>query len=90
MLHSCFKYYNTNTLNEVIPMCYMKLLKIYHFSQTHLFNITLVDLQLDAQNSYLSTYNTPIKILYLFRALLCYLQEVYVVIVYMQYLVCSS
>ena len=32
--------------------------------------ITLVDLQLDAQNSYLFTYNTFIKILYMFRALL--------------------
>jgi len=34
-------------------------------------NVTLVDLQLDAQNSYLFTYNTFIKILYLFRALPC-------------------
>ena len=34
-------------------------------------SITLVDLQLDAQNSYLFTYNTFIKILYMFRALLC-------------------
>jgi len=34
-------------------------------------SITLVDLQLDAQNSYLFTYNTFIKILYTFRALLC-------------------
>jgi len=32
--------------------------------------ITLVDLQLDAQNSYLLTYNKFIKILYMFRALL--------------------
>jgi len=32
---------------------------------------TLVDLQLDAQNSYLFTYNTFIKILYMFRASLC-------------------
>ena len=30
-----------------------------------------VDLQLDAQNSYLFTYNTFIKILYMFRALPC-------------------
>jgi len=30
-------------------------------------SITLVDLQLDAQNSYLLTYNTFIKILYLFN-----------------------
>jgi hypothetical protein len=32
-------------------------------------SITLVDLQLEAQNSYLFTYNTFIKILYMFRAL---------------------
>jgi len=31
----------------------------------------LVDLQLDAQNSYLFTYNTFIKILYMFLALPC-------------------
>jgi len=34
-------------------------------------SITLVDLQLDAQNSYLFTYNTFIKIIYMFRALPC-------------------
>ena len=34
-------------------------------------SITLVDLQIDAQNSYLITYNIFIKILYMFRALLC-------------------
>ena len=34
-------------------------------------SITLVDLQLDAQYSYLFTYNTFIKILYMFRALTC-------------------
>jgi hypothetical protein len=34
-------------------------------------SITLVDLQLDAQNSYLFTYNTFIKILYMFQALIC-------------------
>jgi len=32
-------------------------------------SITFVDLQLDAQNSYLFKYNTFIKILYMFRAL---------------------
>jgi hypothetical protein len=31
--------------------------------------VTFVDLQLDAQNFYLFTYNTFIKILYMFRAL---------------------
>jgi hypothetical protein len=34
-------------------------------------NTTLVDFQLDAQNSYLFTYNTFINILYIFRALPC-------------------
>ena len=34
-------------------------------------SITLVGLQLDAQNSYLFTYNTFIKIPYIFRALPC-------------------
>ena len=34
-------------------------------------SITLVDLHLDAQNSCLFTYNTFIKILYMFRALPC-------------------
>jgi hypothetical protein len=35
------------------------------------FILALVDLQLDAQNSYLFTYNTFIKILYMLRALPC-------------------
>jgi hypothetical protein len=34
-------------------------------------SLPLVDLQLDAQNSYLFTYNTLIKILYMFQALPC-------------------
>jgi hypothetical protein len=34
-------------------------------------SITFVDLQLDAQNSCLFTYNTFIRILYTFRALPC-------------------
>ena len=34
-------------------------------------SITLVDFQLDTQNSYLFVYNTFIKILYMFRALPC-------------------
>ena len=33
--------------------------------------LTLVNFQLDAQHSYLFTYNTFIKILYMFRALSC-------------------
>jgi len=54
----------------------------------HLTEETLVDLQIDAQNSYLFTYNTFIKILYMFRALTCS-SSGYVVIVYMQPLVSS-
>jgi hypothetical protein len=42
----------------------------YGMLQTYL-SITLVDLQLDAQNSCLFTYNTFTKILYMFRALPC-------------------
>ena len=38
---------------------------------TVLRSITLIDLQLDAQNSYLFIYNTFIKILHMFRALPC-------------------
>ena len=34
-------------------------------------SIPLVDFQFDVQNSYLFTYNTFIKILYMFRALPC-------------------
>jgi len=34
-------------------------------------SITLVEFQLDAQYSYLFTYNTFIKFLYMFRALPC-------------------
>ena len=36
-----------------------------------MYNLILVNLQLDAQNSYLFTYNTFIKILYMFQALPC-------------------
>jgi hypothetical protein len=52
-------------------------------------SITLVYFQLDAQNSHLFTYNTFIKILYMFEHYPALLQEVYVVIVYMQPLVSS-
>ena len=46
-------------------------------------------LQLDAQTSCLFTYNTLIKILYMFRAYPTHLQEVHALIVYMQPLVSS-
>ena len=38
-------------------------------------SITLVDLQLDAQNSYLFTYNTFIKILYMLSSFLTGAQD---------------
>jgi len=41
----------------------INILEIHH--------LTLVNFQLNAQNSYLFTYNTFIKILYMFRALPC-------------------
>jgi hypothetical protein len=45
--------------------------------------------QLDAQTSYLFTYNKLIKILYIFRAYPVHLQEVHFVIIYMRPLVSS-
>jgi len=44
---------------------------IYIQQVTTLHSLTLFDLQLDAQNSHLFTYNTFIKIFYMFRALSC-------------------
>ena len=46
------------------------MLNVYDWLTVHR-SITLVDLQLDAQNSYLFTYNTFIKILYMLRASPC-------------------
>ena len=46
----------------------VKIIQMKLKTRTH---VTLVDLQLDAQNSYLFTYNTFIKILCMFRALPC-------------------
>ena len=42
-----------------------------HWNKETVLWVTLVDIQLDAQNSYLFTNNTFIKILYMFRALRC-------------------
>jgi hypothetical protein len=47
-------------------------------------SITLVDLQLEAQNSYLFTYNTFINSSTCFEHYPAFLQEVHVVTVYMQ------
>ena len=62
-----------------IPVCYIPFPStllhqpFFHPPSLHLaiYFLTLVDFQLDAQNSYLFTYNTFIKILYMFRALPC-------------------
>jgi hypothetical protein len=48
---------------------YIKL--VSNYNTIWISKFTLVDLQLDAQNSYLFIYNTFIKILYMFRALPC-------------------
>jgi len=47
------------------------LLKYRCFLVFGLKSVSLVNFQLDAQNYYLFTYNTFIKILYMFRVLLC-------------------
>jgi hypothetical protein len=54
-----------STYHNTMPINYTTYWLTVHRS------ITLVDLQLDAQNSCLFTYNTFIKILYMFRALPC-------------------
>ena len=46
----------------------LRVIVFYDWLTVH-HSLTLVDLQLDAQNCYLFTYNTFIKILYIFRAL---------------------
>ena len=55
-------------------------------SEANSDKLTLFDLQLDAQNSYLFTYNT-LKSSTCFEHYPAHRQEVYVVIVYMQPLV---
>ena len=60
--------------NGIIHRCSYKQLKFLYVLGGWLTvhrSITLIDLQLDAQNSYLFIYNTFIKILYMFRALPC-------------------
>jgi len=53
-----------------VGLCPKWFASLYHWL-TVPRNITLVNFQLDAQNSYLFTYNTFIKILYMFPALPC-------------------
>jgi hypothetical protein len=52
-------------------MSYLTPLPVTHIKTAKKRALTLVDLKLDAQNSYLFTYNTFIKVLYMFRALPC-------------------
>jgi hypothetical protein len=44
---------------------------LFNVEDPNCISLTLVDLQLDAQNSYSFTYDTFIKILYMLRALPC-------------------
>jgi hypothetical protein len=55
--------------HHVLEMCTKFSKNIRLFFKAASREITLVVFQLDAQNSYLFTYNTFIKILYMFRAL---------------------
>ena len=61
--------------SHVVPVCYFRHNPSLHRSHCPAIPtfvvLTLADLQLDAQNSDLFTYNIFIKILYMFRALLC-------------------
>jgi len=70
---TCFEQYPARLQEVYIVTVYMQpcLFSIANLDDwlTVHRSITLVDLQLDAQNSYLFTYNTFIKILYMFRAL---------------------
>jgi len=59
-----------NFMSSLLMKYFKKFPPNLRVTTTHC-NITLVYLQLDAQNSYLFTYNTFIKILYTFPALPC-------------------
>jgi hypothetical protein len=63
---------------KTLAVCYLGVLRVVNMLDRECTSekkmstvLTLVDLQLDAQNSYLFIYNTFIKILYMFRALPC-------------------
>ena len=82
---TCFEHYPAHLQEVYVVIIYMHplvssllvylscLFSIENFDDwlTVYRSITLVDLQLDAQNSCLFTYNTFIKILCMFRALPC-------------------
>jgi len=59
-----FRHFSQNCAKQLLALSSWWLVDLHH-------SITLVDFQLDAQNSYLFIYNTFIKILYMFRALPC-------------------
>ena len=65
------KFIFMHTLVLELPLLYHKVIIYLDVWLTVHRSITLVDFQLDAQNSYLFIYNTFIKILYMFRALPC-------------------
>ena len=58
-------------LNTNVDACFPSLLRLVLHALPTAINVTLIDFQLDAQNSYLFIYNTFIKTLYMFRALPC-------------------
>jgi len=64
-------YWYTGWRFNVYGSVHRKYILIYIQQDETLHSLTLVNFQLDAQNSYLFTYNTFIKILYTFRALPC-------------------
>jgi len=73
-----------------VVLVFIKLQALLDDWQTMHRCITLVDFQLDAQNSYLFIYNTFIKIFYMFRALPCSSSEgLHRNCIYMQPLVSS-
>jgi hypothetical protein len=75
--------------NALFSTGILELLGSKHISGHKLTSMSFVDLQLDAQNSYLFTYNTFIKSSTCFEHYPAHLQEVHIVIVHMQPLVSS-
>jgi hypothetical protein len=75
---TCFEHYPAHLQEGYVVIVHMQPLvsslsagdcPVHRLRKNFSSFLTLVDLQLDAQNSYLFTYNTFIQILYMFRAL---------------------
>ena len=76
VFRNCVEKKNDNTLAQMSNIWRKDIaLNFYNPENPYLLKarreITLVDIQIDAKNSYLFTYNTFIQILYKFRALHC-------------------